>query len=151
MTALGAASGMEWAAKYVGIPFVESGCDWKGCNCWGLVRLVLRAERDIDVPTYGEIFAADLVAAARAMRRDSVVAPWVQVGAPQPFDVVLMTAMEGRDRLIGHAGIMSSGIEVLHVEKATHAVNVPITHPRVRYRIMGFYRHSALEASHGLA
>lgn len=142
---------VAWAAKYVGIPFVDNGATRYGCNCWGLVRLVLSTERCIEVPTYGEISAADLVAAARAMRRDAGCAPWMRVSVPAPFDVVLMTAMEERDRLVGHAGIMSSNTDVLHVEKATHAVNIPITYPQVRYRIVGFYRHSALEASRGLA
>lgn len=138
---------MDWAAKYIGIPFADAGADRKdGCNCWGLVRLVLSEQCRLEVPTYGEISARDLVAAARAMRRDALQAPWSVVAKPRAFDVALMYAMTPTNaRVVGHAGIMSSAFDVLHVEKATHAVNVSILSPRVRYRIVGFYRHAALE------
>jgi len=44
-----------WASTYVGIPYRFAGRDRAGCDCWGLVRLVL-AERfargEIDAETY---------------------------------------------------------------------------------------------------
>lgn len=134
----------HWVGKYIGIPFLDSGFTAAGCNCWGLVHLVLRQERGIEVPTYGEISAADMVNAARRMTTDSASPPWSKCGTPQAFDVVLMTAKEGGSRFIGHAGIMTSPMHLLHVWKATDAVNMAIDHPRVRHRIVGFWRHEAL-------
>lgn len=132
-----------WLSKYVGIPFSETGLTAAGCHCWGLVRLVLSQEADVDVPSYGEHSAADLVAAARRMNAPPPV--WTRVNTPRMFDVVLMTAMDKQHgRLVAHAGIMSSNFDVLHVWRATDAVNMPITHPRVRAKIVGFFRHARL-------
>ena len=39
-----------WAKKYVGIPFVTSGRDMSGCDCYGLVRLILTNEYSFDLP-----------------------------------------------------------------------------------------------------
>lgn len=134
----------DWANDYVGIPFRDNGHSHDGCNCWGLVKLVLWYERGILVPEYGEISAADLMRAARQIKQDSNARPWIKVTQPESFDVVLMTAKEGGHRICGHAGIMTSTTRVLHVWKETAAVNMDIAHARVRETIVGFYRHEAL-------
>lgn len=45
---------MSWAAKYIGILFVEHGRTREGCDCWGLLRLVYREEFGIELPGYDE-------------------------------------------------------------------------------------------------
>jgi cell wall-associated NlpC family hydrolase len=129
--------GAHWAAKYIGLPF-----DPVQFNCWGLVRRVLRDERGIDVPEYGEISADDLMRAARQVNHDICTKAWRKIDAPMEFDVVLMTAKEGGHRVFGHVGIMTDATHVLHVWEATAAVNMEINHALVRERIVGFYRHA---------
>jgi len=136
---------VNWAAKYIGIPFADGGDSAAGCSCWGLVRMVLRDECLIDLPAYGEISSRDLVAAARRIDRDGASGTWLKVDRPRPFDVVTMYAMQDeRFRVVGHVGVMSSQTELLHVWQATHAVNMPISHPRVRFKIVNFFRHCEL-------
>lgn len=138
---------MSWVARYIGIPFADDGLTRDGCHCWGLVRLVLSEECCLDLPTYGEQTAADLVAAARFFRGDSARDPWIKVETPQKFDVALMTAMteEPRPRVIaGHCGVMVDFETVLHVWQATSSVQMKLSHPRIRHRLLGFYRHKQL-------
>ena len=40
----------EWCSKYVGIPFVSGGRDKSGCDCYGLVRLILHNEYNTELP-----------------------------------------------------------------------------------------------------
>ncbi len=42
---------IEWT-KYVGIPYVDLGSDFVGCDCYGLVSLILKMEWGLDCPEY---------------------------------------------------------------------------------------------------
>ena len=135
---------MIWAARYVGLPFVDGGRSINGSDCWGLVRLVLKEQCGIDVPSYGEIAAKELMRVARQMARDSDGDCWRLVHAPDTFDVVLMTAPKVRGRVPAHVGVMVDPARVLHIEEATDSVIVPLTHPAIRNRVLGFRKHTGL-------
>lgn len=134
---------MNWQEKYVGLPFKDFGRDFGGVDCWGLVRLVLARECGIDVPTYGEISARDLIRVTSTIAHDSDADPWLPVErhAVKPFDVVLM---RGRPM---HVGIMTARDRVLHVEERTSAVLLPLKHPSIATRIISFRRHRDLYAA----
>jgi cell wall-associated NlpC family hydrolase len=131
---------------YVGIPFVDGGRGLSGCDCWGLVRLVHLREWKIDLPSYGEIAAADLLAAARAMREGAGDEIWKRVTdlPRRPMDVVLMRRIGDAGRAPVHVGIMVDPKRMLHVEEAADSHTLPLDHPTVRPRILGFFRHRGL-------
>lgn len=129
----------NWHAPYVGIPFADGGRSRTACDCWGLVKLVYADVLGIELPGYGEISARDLARVNARIREDSAAAPWVPVvGLPRPFDVLVM-----RGKPL-HVGVMVDPRRVLHVEAATAAVVVPLTHPQVAMRRMGLHRHETL-------
>lgn len=130
-----------WHARYVGIPFADGGRTLAGCDCWGLVRLIYRHELALDLPSYGDTSAADLVRAARAIDTGKDGGSWqaVQASALEPFDVVVMR-YAGR-RLVGHVGLATDRQTVLHVEASTAAVCVPLDHWSIRERIACYRRH----------
>ncbi|MFA7279822.1 MAG: NlpC/P60 family protein [Sterolibacterium sp.] len=137
---------MTWVANYVGMPFVDGGRDRKGCDCWGLVRLIYQNELKIELPSYGEISATDLVSIRDAMvdgRHN--VETWVPVvGTPKEFDVVVM-AWAGRN-FAGHVGIAIDGLRLIHTEKGVDAAIVPMKHMSIKHRILGVYRHRSMAA-----
>lgn len=135
-----------WVERYVGIPFQDDGFGFSGCHCWGLVRLVLLTEKRIELPTYGEISAGDLLAASREVETQCIAQDWLPVAsAPAAFDVVRMqTRVDGQGRALGHVGIMVDPDCILHVEKLTSAVCVSVLHPSVRHRLAGTFRHKEL-------
>ena len=60
---------------------------------------------------------------------------------PREFDVVLLRLYNRR--WIGHVGLMVDGRRMLHTERASAAVVVPLNHYTVRDRIAGFRRFAA--------
>ena len=131
-----------WAARYVGIPFADAVEESAGgLHCWGLVRLVLARAAGLDLPAYGEIGARELAALA-LFAGEAAREPWLPVmGPPRALDVALM---RGPARAVSHCGIMVSPSHVLHVEAAHDSVVVAVSHPSVRRRLIGFFRHRAL-------
>lgn len=123
-------------AKYVGIPFSEN-----DKNCWWLVRSVLEREAGIKgLDSYSDISAADIEAATAQMQTDIATETWHDVTLEPRciFDCALLRGMPL------HVGIMVSPTDLLHIWRATDSVVMPICHPRIRFRIIGFYRHKDL-------
>ncbi|MCV2870629.1 C40 family peptidase [Defluviimonas sp. WL0002] len=130
---------MNWWDAYVGLPFGEGRGE---VTCWSLVVRVFAERRGIALPTYGEISARDLARIARTMGRAQLGETWAAVSAPAQFDVAIMRSGSGRAAIV-HVGVMIDATRMLHVEAASHAVVVPITHHSVRGRIAGFRRYQA--------
>jgi len=40
--------------KFIGIPYKHQGYSFSGCDCWGLLRLIYKECRDIELPTFTE-------------------------------------------------------------------------------------------------
>lgn len=129
--------------SYVGIPFKDVGYDEKGCHCWGLVRLVLKREWNIDVPEYGEIGAKDLLKIVREMRRQRETEVWRNVTAEprRAGDCILMRRHEDVDDSPFHIGIMLDERRLLHVERKANSHTALLSDPMVAGRILGAYRH----------
>jgi cell wall-associated NlpC family hydrolase len=131
-----------WIEKYIGLPFVDHGRDFNGVDCWGLVRLVLKEEKGIDVPTYGDTSALDLTLVSHIVKREAFIEPWIAVtpNAVRPFDVAVM--YRRNDPI--HVGIMVMENYVLHIEKKISAVMLPISHSTIVFRYPRFFRHRKL-------
>lgn len=135
-----AMSKRPWWERYVGLPFGEGPFE---VTCWGLVVLVYRQELDIDLPSYGEIPARDLLRIAKAMKAGAEADDgWPVAPVPEAFDVVLMRGPTGGTSVV-HVGVMIDGARMLHVEEASHAVIVPVKHWSVARRILGYRRRAA--------
>jgi cell wall-associated NlpC family hydrolase len=130
---------MIWVEKYVGIPFLDGGRDRRGLDCWGLVRLVYETECGILLPPYGEISAAELNEVAHKVANESNKEPWVPTTDHQLFDVAVMH----RRTAPIHVGLVAAlnPVRLLHIERATQSVFVPITHKSVSFRATKYFRH----------
>lgn len=146
--------------SYVGLPFAENGRDASGLDCWGLVRLVYRERLGIELPSYGEVEARDLLAVSRTITADSRVGPWHQVGPGEDreFDVVLLrhrVYTEGAPsrRLPNHCGVVVAPGLLLHVKAGIDSHIVAYRHgaprapdPVVVRQLVGVFRHEAMLA-----
>ncbi len=129
---------MEWWARYIGLPFEDGGRGPHTVDCWGLLRLCYRDRLGVDLPSYGEISARDLIRVARAMDAGKDDG-WRSVSVPREMDVVLMRSGRGGARVV-HVGVMVDARRVLHTEATSAAAVVPVTHFSVAGRIVGYRR-----------
>lgn len=126
---------MKWANSYIGIQF-------HALKCWALVVRVYQEQLRIQLPTYGEISAENLIAVARQMRRDSSLYPWFPVlGPTKEFDVATMVPRDGGQD-ITHVGIVVGNTHILHTEEAAACVCVPKSDSSIKYRLREYKRHA---------
>ena len=121
-------------AKYLAIPFVKNGADWKGCDCAGLIELVYAEELGIAVDDRqgctGE--KTDLVRLAAQAEN------WFAVDAPKDFDVVMLRSTV--HPVTDHCGLVHRG-HVLHMTEQFGPIYQPIADRQIAARIRGYRRH----------
>ena len=109
---------MSWASQYVGIPYCEGGIAPLGWDCYGCVRYVLAL--------HGDVYeTADPTQIDRSK--------WTKVeGKAKAFDLAEMR---------GHVGVFVTADLVLHCEKTSGTVCVPVK--RLRLPLRGIWRHES--------
>jgi cell wall-associated NlpC family hydrolase len=130
---------MHWSTAYVGLPWADRGRDRSGCDCWGLARLVYEAELGIALPSYaGEYPSAEEQIEIDGLIRGAVaVGPWIEVEAPEPFDLVLF----GLGRFDSHIGVMVDRARMLHMMGRDAAKIERVDAPQWLRRRRGIWRH----------
>lgn len=129
-----------WWNEYVGLPFADKGRTREGCDCWGLVRLVLHEQFGIDLPSYTDDYTSTADNAGIAGAIDSNMAGWriVPPGEAREGDVALF-------RIGGlplHVGVVIGDVRyMLHVCMGIDACTEQYRAPRWLSRLEGVYRH----------
>lgn len=134
---------MEWANRYVGIHWLDRGRSWLGCDCYGLVRLVLAEQCHIELDAHEQFYRTvkgDRDMIASTITREKCLPGWRKLDADdvvQPFDVSLFVV----GGLPIHCAVMISRELMLHVRAGADAVIESIRRPYWRSRREGVYRH----------
>lgn len=124
---------------YVGLPFKVMGRSVDGVDCYGLLWLVYRDMRGIELPPltnqYDCIKDDELLSTiVKREMRDC----WQEVGQELPFDAILLK-MAGQPV---HVGVVVGDGMMLHIkpdEKATSVIE-SYKHSAWKSRVGGFYR-----------
>lgn len=134
----------HWVADYVGIPFVDLGRDRSGCDCWGLVRLVLAERFGVTLPCFSGNYSGtsrrDMVELAAMVDAQRPLVDVVEVDQPQHGDIVLLR-LAGHT---GHVGLVVAPGWMLHTERDIDAIQERYDGPLWSHRVAGFYRPRAL-------
>jgi cell wall-associated NlpC family hydrolase len=127
----------DWVKKYIGIPFVSNGRTMEGCDCYGLVRLVLRNEYGVELPALSDDYtdALNVAETARLFAENLPALAGEKIACPQERSVAVITE-HGRP---AHIGIAAGGGYILHTGIKTGSVCQRETHPGLRGRIEGYY------------
>lgn len=134
-----------WAARYIGIPFVDLGRDERGCDCWGLARLILRTEAGIDLPSFEEYDGTghqDIPRIAALIDAGLQSGIWHEIapGSEKPLDGILIR----KRGLPTHTGIVLVPGLAIHTVYGAGAIALEYGRPLTRHKVIAFYRHNLL-------
>lgn len=110
--------------KYLSIPYKDGGRDWSGCDCWGLVRLILKEEKGIELPSFDTVHDLHGFIDVRSRFRS--------LDKPQDFCLV---SLKARPPFFAHVGLYYKG-SIIQAYITGVAVQ-PLS--RIRSMVQGFY------------
>lgn len=108
--------------RWLHIPYKHMGRSEDGCDCWGFVRLVLKEEKGVVLPSFEGVNEVE------GMRYEHLFTP-----LPAPADWCLVKIVERRRHL--HVGLYLEGF-VIHM---THNGVVMQRTNRIKGMIRGYY------------
>ena len=128
----------NWVKNYIGIPFISNGRTKAGCDCYGLIRLILCNEYGIDLPELSNDYtsALNVSETSRLFTKRLPVLAVKQILGPEEGAVVIIT----EHGVPAHIGIVAGTGYILHTGIRTGSVCQKVTHPGLRGRIVGYYR-----------
>jgi cell wall-associated NlpC family hydrolase len=133
----------SWLARYSGIPFQDRGRTLKGCDCWGLVRMVFAERYQIELPDYTGYrgtSSQDNAEMAELVRQGIATGDWkkIEAGAEREGDCILLRM----DGLPVHIALVVAPGLMLHTLKNEYSKPEYYRDTfRWSRRIQGFYRH----------
>ncbi|MBQ9624410.1 MAG: C40 family peptidase [Treponema sp.] len=127
-----------WAKKYAGIPFVTSGRDMSGCDCYGLVRMILVNEYGFDLPMLlGDYTNALNIAETKQLFMQNVpVLCGEKISEPEEKAVALMR-FGGR---LCHVGLYAGDGCIIHSRHNIGVVIERLSSPALAGCVEGWYR-----------
>ena len=139
----------EWTRPFIGIPWRAGGSDFDGCDCWGLVRLVIAERTGIVLPNYSANYPHGLDGAALRQELECLMAArereFVEVAAGlRPLDIAWLP----RAGHYCHVAVVVADRRAVHITaKMTNSEAIDFRHARwrgVSGRIL-YKRHPSLE------
>jgi len=110
---------MNWATKYIGLPFLLGGRSREGLDCWGLVQLVYQEELNESLPVFPGIAEENVLSHSRDIARESELM-WKELPHPDDLCAVAM----GQGPVLHHVGVWASGDggKIIHAWKDLHVI-----------------------------
>jgi len=128
-----------WCERYIGIPYVESGRDRAGLDCWGLLVLIWREQYGVDLPAYdGPTWhrGADAATIGRALQRDLDRYDEIAAGCEREGDGIIL-------RLRGeplHVGLVVASGWMIHTHETAAVCLESYRGLAWSRRVLGFWR-----------
>lgn len=129
-----------WWNNYIGIPFQSKGRSRRGCDCWGLLRLVYAEKYGVDLPSHLDDYsnAKERVEIGNALTQHKVTWDVVREPNAKEGDVILFT-LSG---IPFHCGLIIQRGLMLHIISGVDSCIEPYLSAQWIKRIEGVYRYA---------
>jgi len=129
---------VEWAKKYVGIPYKLHSFEMDGCDCYGLVALILKNEFDILIPRYDDKYCSSSSKEDITDIYNNEVKRWKKVDKPSIGSVIYFM-LSGYPR---HVGVVVSDKQFVHNLCSPKSSTIgDFTSSKWKRRVIGFYNY----------
>lgn len=108
--------------KYIGLPYKNLGRDFNGVDCWGLVYLVFKEEKEIILPDYTELKYDEKWYKNENHILDNISNEWLEVHKPyQKFDALIFYNVGINYNIANHIGLYIGEDKILHILENRHS------------------------------
>ena len=129
---------VEWAEKYIGIPYKLHSWGFDGCDCYGLIALIYKNELGIKLPRYDESYSAKSDSNELAKIYEAEVKRWKEISKPEVGCVVYFV-VAGSPK---HVGIVVDDKHFVHNLKSPQSSMMSdFTSSKWKDRLIGFYKY----------
>lgn len=109
--------------KYINLKFKYKGRDFAGVDCYGLVCLILKNERQIDLPDYEYSRKWYLEGKNHIVEIKNDLCTWskADIEKIEPFDVILFYASP-KKMVVNHMGLYIGDERFIHVSETHNSI-----------------------------
>ena len=123
--------------KFIGIPFVSKGRTFKGCDCYGLVKLYYKEVLNIELPE--TVITAEQPRRTFANYLSEISKNWTST-VPQKNAVVAMAVNAQHPSLVTHFAVMIDDKRFIDTRENRSSYLTSIDDEKIKNQIKGFYK-----------
>lgn len=123
--------------RFIGIPFISKGRSFKGCDCYGLVKLYYKEVLNIEIPE--TIITADQPRRTFANYLNEISKNWTST-VPEKNAVVVMSVNAEHPTLITHFAVMIDDKRFIDTRENMSSYLTSIDDEKIKNQIKGFYK-----------
>ena len=104
-------------SKYINIKYVHQGESLSGCDCYGLIKLIFKTEKGINLPDYE--YSSEWYQEGKNYITENVekLSHWLKVRYPEkPFDVIFFYQTPARI-IVNHIGLYIDDDKFIHISE----------------------------------
>ncbi len=123
--------------KFIGIPFVSKGRSFRGCDCYGLVKLYYKEVLNIEIPE--TIITSEQPRRTFANYLNEISKNWTST-VPSKNAVVAMAVNAEHPTLITHFAVMIDDKRFIDIRENMSSYLTSIDDKKIKNQIKGFYK-----------
>ena len=124
-------------SRFIGIPFVSQGRSFRGCDCYGLVKLYYKEVLNIEIPE--TVITAEQPRRTFANYLNEISKNWSST-VPQTNAVVAMAVNAEHPSLVTHFAVMIDSKRFIDTRENRSSYLTSIDDERIKNQIKGFYK-----------